>query len=62
MRVLVILLLICLPCAAQTSGSLELVVKDPSGALINKAQVQLIKNGKVRIDDPIKSTGRSAFQ
>lgn len=37
-------------CLAQTkianNGSLEVVVKDPTGALINKARVQLLKNGK----------------
>jgi hypothetical protein len=31
---------------AQGNASLEVIVKDPSGALINKAQVQLIKTGK----------------
>lgn len=61
MRVLVILLLICLPCAAQTSGSLELVVKDPSGALINKAQVQLIKNGKVQSTTQSNQRGEARF-
>ncbi len=61
MRVLVILLLICLPCAAQTSTSLELVVKDPSGALINKAQVQLIKNGKVQSATQSNQRGEARF-
>lgn len=45
--VLVALVLVCLPCLGQsTSASLEVIVKDPSGALINKAQVQLIRSGK----------------
>ena len=44
--VLVALVLTVLPCLAQTPASLDVIVKDPSGALINKAQVQLIKNGK----------------
>ena len=46
--VLLALLLIAGPCLAQTSGaaSLEVIVKDPTGALINKAQVQLVRNGK----------------
>jgi len=44
--VLVALVLTVLPCLAQTPASLEVVVKDPSGALINKAQVQLIRNGR----------------
>jgi hypothetical protein len=61
MRVLVILLLICLPCAAQTSGSLELVVKDPSGALINRAQVQLIRNGKVQSTEQTNQRGEARF-
>jgi hypothetical protein len=48
-RVFVAVALFCAQCLAQTSStnaSLEVVVKDPSGALINKAQVQLIRNGK----------------
>lgn len=47
--VLTALMLIALPCLAQsnsTNASLEVVVKDPSGALINQAQVQLLRNGK----------------
>ena len=61
MRALVILLLICLRCAAQTSASLDLVVKDPSGALINKAQVQLIKNGKVHSTAQTNQRGEVRF-
>ena len=45
--VVIALLLIAGPGLAQaTQASLEVVVKDPSGALVNKAQVQLIRNGK----------------
>jgi hypothetical protein len=44
--VLIALVLTVLPCLAQTPASLEVIVKDPSGALINKAQVQLVRNGK----------------
>jgi hypothetical protein len=47
--VLIALVLSAAPCWAQSAqghASLEVVVKDPSGALINKGQVQLIKNGK----------------
>ena len=44
--VFVALVLTVLPCLAQSPASLEVIVKDPSGALINKAQVQLIRNGK----------------
>ena len=65
MRVLVILLLICVPCCvlcmAQTSASLDLVVKDPSGALINKAQVQLIKNGKIQSTVQTNQRGEARF-
>ncbi len=61
MRLLIILLLICVPCTAQTSGSLELVVKDPSGALINKAQVQLIRNGKVQSTAQTNQRGEARF-
>ena len=44
--VLIVILLTVAPCLSQNSSSLELIVKDPTGALISKAQVQLIKNGK----------------
>lgn len=42
------LLVAALPCLAQSNASLEVIVKDPTGALINKAQVQLIRNGKAQ--------------
>src|SRR5689334_3724281 len=44
----IVLLLTVGPCLGQATGnaSLEVVVKDPTGALINKAQVQLLRNGK----------------
>ncbi len=61
MRLLVILLLICVPCTAQTSASLELIVKDPSGALISKAQVQLIKNGKIQSASQTNQKGEARF-
>ncbi len=47
--VLIAFALIAIPCLAQSTqnnASLEVVVKDPTGALINKAQVQLLRNGK----------------
>src|SRR5688500_11290396 len=51
--VLIALVISAAPCFAQSlaqtaqgNPSLEVIVKDPSGALISKAQVQLIKNGK----------------
>jgi Carboxypeptidase regulatory-like domain len=56
-----ILLLICVPCRAQAGGTLELVVKDPSGALINKAIVQLIKNGKVHSTAQTNQRGEIKF-
>ena len=43
--VLVAFLLTAAPGLAQSNASLEVIVKDPTGALIGKAQVQLIKNG-----------------
>jgi hypothetical protein len=46
--VLVALLILCEFAFAQNSvnGSLEVVVRDPSGALVNQAQVQLLNKGK----------------
>ncbi len=39
-------LIVCLAQSSSTNASLEVIVKDPSGALVNKAQVQLVRNGK----------------
>jgi len=61
MRMLFILLLICVPCLAQTSSSLDVIVKDPSGALINKAIVQLIKNGKAQSAAQTNQRGEAHF-
>ena len=44
--VLIVLLTMISPCLGQVGASLDVVVKDPTGALIGKAQVQLIRNGK----------------
>jgi hypothetical protein len=41
-----VLVLSVLTCSAQTNANLEVIVRDPSGALISKAQVQLARNGK----------------
>jgi hypothetical protein len=41
-----LIFLLLLPWLVQTNATLEVIVKDPSGALINKAQVQLVRNGK----------------
>src|SRR5215218_525329 len=67
--VLVALLLIVGPClgqtalgqAAQGNVTLEVVVKDPSGALINKAQVQLIRNGKSQSLNSTNQRGEVRF-
>jgi len=62
--VLIALLLIAVPClgqATQGSASLEVVVKDPTGALINKAQVQLLKNGKSQSLSSTNQRGEARF-
>jgi carboxypeptidase family protein len=64
MRVLAgtaIFVLSVLTCLAQTSASLEVIVKDPSGALINKAQVQLIRNGKAQSAAQTNQRGEAKF-
>src|SRR5687768_11185416 len=43
---LIYLLFCVLPCFSQANASLEVIVRDPSGALIDKALVYLIKDGK----------------
>jgi hypothetical protein len=59
--VLIALVLIVLPCLGQTNASLEVIVKDPSGALINKAQVQLLKNGKPQSLSSTNQKGEARF-
>ena len=59
--VFIALLLVVGPCLAQASASLEVVVKDPTGALINKAQVQLIKNGKSQSFNSTNQRGEARF-
>ena len=59
------LLLAAIPClaqATQANASLELIVKDPSGALINKAQVQLIRNGKSQSINSTNQRGEVSFK
>jgi hypothetical protein len=56
------LLLLCVLPFFQTNGSLEVVVKDPSGALINKAQVQLVRNGKTEATAPTNQRGEARFK
>ena len=50
-----------IPCYAQTNATLDVIVKDPSGALINKAQVQLIRNGKAQLLNSTNQRGEARF-
>ena len=64
MSVLITLVLIvglCLGQGASGQASLEVVVKDPSGALVNKAQVQLIRNGKSQSLNSANQRGEVRF-
>ena len=61
MRLILFILVICVTCVGQTSGSLEVVIKDPSGALIHRAVVQLIKNGKVQSTAQTNQRGEAKF-
>src|SRR5689334_8955257 len=54
-------LLLLLPWLVQTNASLEVIVKDPSGALINKAQVQLVRNGKPQATAQTNQRGEARF-
>jgi len=57
------LFLVIVSCLGQAnqSASLEVVVKDPTGALINKAQVQLIRNGKSQSLSSTNQRGEAQF-
>ena len=59
--VFIALLLVVGPCLGQSSASLDVVVKDPTGALINKAQVQLIRNGKAQSLSSTNQRGEARF-
>lgn len=60
--VFIALLLIVVPCLGQAgSAILEVVVKDPTGALINKGQVQLIRNGKSQSLNSTNQRGEVRF-
>src|SRR4029079_3669421 len=59
--VLIVLLLTVAPCLAQSGASLEVIVKDPTGALIGKAQVQLIRNGKPQSLSSTNQRGEARF-
>jgi Carboxypeptidase regulatory-like domain len=62
---LIALILTVLPSVGQTTQgntSLEVIVKDPSGALINKAQVQLLRNGKTQSLSSTNEKGEARFK
>ena len=62
--VLIALLLTVGPCLGQAgsgTAGLEVVVKDPTGALVNKAQVQLIRNGKSQSLSATNQRGEARF-
>ena len=59
--VLVVLLLTMSPCLGQGSATLDVVVKDPTGALISKAQVQLIRNVKSQSLSSTNQRGEARF-
>src|ERR1700742_733434 len=64
MRVLIgttVFVLSVLTCFAQNNASLEVIVRDPSGALINKAHVQLIRNGKPQSAAKTNPRGEAQF-
>ena len=56
-----LVLIVCLVQTGSTNASLEVVVKDPSGALINKAQVQLLRNGKSQSLNSTNQRGEVRF-
>jgi hypothetical protein len=59
--VFIALLLVVGPCLGQSIASLDVVVKDPTGALINKAQVQLIRNEKAQSLSSTNQRGEARF-
>ncbi|HEV8431253.1 MAG TPA: carboxypeptidase regulatory-like domain-containing protein [Pyrinomonadaceae bacterium] len=60
---LISIILVAGLCLAQqiASTNLEVIVKDPTGALINKAQVQLIRNGKSQSLSSTNQRGEARF-
>ncbi len=55
-------LLVCLlPCFVQASATLEIIVKDPSGALVHQAQVRLVQNGKTISSAQTNQRGEARF-
>ena len=61
--VLIVLLLCCQLGISQTRStqSLEIVVKDPTGALIHRAQLELRKNGKKEASAETNQKGEARF-
>jgi hypothetical protein len=58
---LVYLFLCVLPWFVQTNASLEVTVRDPSGALVHKAQVRLVQNGKPLAAAETNQRGEARF-
>ncbi|HEV2836522.1 MAG TPA: carboxypeptidase regulatory-like domain-containing protein [Pyrinomonadaceae bacterium] len=58
---LLLVLLSLLPCLAQANASLEVTVRDPSGALVHRAQVQLLQNGKTHSTAQTNQQGEVRF-
>jgi hypothetical protein len=56
-----LLYLFLLPWLVQANATLEVIVKDPSGALISKAQVQLVRNGKPQSIVQTNQRGEARF-
>jgi hypothetical protein len=54
------LLLVLLP-LVQANATLEVIVKDPSGAVVSKAQVQLVKTGKLQSLVQTNQRGEARF-
>ena len=61
MRLILFIVFTSVSCMGPAGDPLEVVVKDPSGALINKAVVQLIKNGKVQATVQTNQKGEARF-
>src|SRR5215813_4538348 len=63
LSVLVAIVLSLQLCFAQGSGnaSLDVIVRDPSGALVNKAQVQLTTNGRILATAQTNQKGEARF-
>lgn len=58
---LLYLIFCLLPSLVQTNARLEVIVRDPSGALIDKAQVYLIKDGKLLSKAQTNQRGEARF-